>query len=110
HAQMYQRSKCVTLVAAADINAENLQAFQQRFSVPRGFDDHCKMLAEIKPDLVSIATYVPLHRSMIEDCVSAGVKAIVCEKPFLASPAECVAIRKLLAEFATKLIVSHPRR
>src|SRR5437868_396509 len=110
HGNMYRRSPRVDLVAAADINAENLHAFRERFSVARGFADHREMLESVKPDLVSIATYVGLHRAMIEDCVAAGVKGIVCEKPFLASPADCAAVRALLAKSKTKLIVAHPRR
>jgi predicted dehydrogenase len=68
------------------------------------------MLAEIKPDVVSLCTYVGLRRQMIEACAAAGVKAIVAEKPFLASPVECVAIRKLVADSGIKISVAHARR
>jgi predicted dehydrogenase len=110
HAEMHKKNPRVELIAGVDINADNLKAFQEKFAVPHGRADYKAAIAELKPDLVSICTYVGLHRPMIEACVAAGVKGIVCEKPFLASPADCVAVRKLMAGTKTKLVVAHPRR
>lgn len=110
HGMMYQRVPRTQLVAAADINAENLAAFQEKFAVERGFSDHRKMLAEVRPDIVSLCTYVGLHRGMIEDCARAGVKGILCEKPFLPSPADCAAVRRVAAETGVKIVVAHFRR
>ncbi len=110
HAAMYQHIDRTRLIAAADINEENLKAFQAKFGVNEGFRDHREMLAQVRPDVVSICTYVGLHRSMIEDCARAGVKGILCEKPFLASPADCEAVRRVAAETGVKILVAHFRR
>jgi predicted dehydrogenase len=110
HAGMYQKQPRTKLVAAADINAENLKVFQTTFGLEQTFTDYRDMLETIKPDIVSICTYVGLHRKMIEDAARFGVKGIVCEKPFLAAPADLDAIRALVSETGVKIVVPHIRR
>jgi len=110
HATAYGLCPRARLVAAADINAENLRAFQENFSGTRGFSNHREMLQEIRPEIVSICTYVGLHRRMIEDCVDAGVKGIFCEKPFVASPADLRAVGELVERSGVKICVAHFRR
>ena len=110
HAKMYRRNPRVELIAAADINGENLAAFGKEFDVDRTFASHQEMLREIRPDIVSIATYVNLHASMIEDAARAGVKVIFCEKPFLASIPQCRRIEALARETGVKIGVAFVRR
>lgn len=110
HAEMFQSDPRVKLAAGADINDENLQAFQNKFNVPRGFADYRHMLAELKPDLISIATYVGLHAQMIEAAARAGVKGILCEKPFVASVPQLRRVQQVVLETGVKLIVAHVRR
>lgn len=110
HAQSYKRSPRCRLAAGVDINPENLAAFQKTFDVPHGFADVGEMLEKVRPDIVSIGTYVGLHRSFIERCARAGVKAIFCEKPFLAAPADVEPVRSLVQETGVKISVAHIRR
>jgi predicted dehydrogenase len=110
HAKMFQSNPRIDLAAGVDINPQNLAAFQEKFSVARGFASHETMLRELKPDLVSIGTYVGLHATMIIAAARAGVKGILCEKPFLASPVECETISELVVETGVKIIVAHVRR
>ena len=110
HATMFQGNPRVKLAVGADINAENLKAFQDCFGVTQGFSDYRAMLKEVKPDLVSIGTYVGLHRQMIEDSARAGVRGILCEKPFLASPADLAIVRKVAEETGVMIVVNHMRR
>ncbi|MFZ1771159.1 MAG: Gfo/Idh/MocA family oxidoreductase, partial [Caldilinea sp.] len=88
HGETYGRSQRTRLIAVADINAENLHAYQEAFDIDQGFADYREMLATVQPDLVSICTYVGLHRQMIVDACNAGVKGIICEKPFVAHRSE----------------------
>jgi predicted dehydrogenase len=110
HARMFQKNERVELVAGADINADNLKFYQEKFSVPQGFHDYREMLKVVQPDLVSIGTYVGLHRQILEDCARAGVKGVLCEKPFLTSPADIEPVRKIVAETGMKVCVAHIRR
>lgn len=110
HAGMFKRNPRVELVAGGDINAENLNYYRESFGVPRGYLDYREMLKKEKPDLVSIGTYVGLHRQIIEDCAHAGVKCILCEKPFLNAPADIEPVRQSVEQTGVKLAVAHIRR
>ncbi len=110
HARMFLRNSRTDLVAGADISAENLAYYQDAFNVPRRFKEYVDMFREIKPDIISIGTYCGLHRPIIEAAAKAGVKGILCEKPFLNAPANVEPIRQLVAETGVKICVAHIRR
>lgn len=110
HGRVYNRSDNFELVAAADVNAENLAYFQLQFGDVQGYPSLEAMLSEVKPDVVSLCTYVGLHLPMMETCIKAGVRAILCEKPFVKSPKELATLRKLVEESAVEIMVPHFRR
>ena len=110
HAKMFQHEPCVELIAGVDPNPENLAAFVERFGVPKRFGSSEAMFREFIPDIVSIGTYVGLHHELIESAARAGVKAIVCEKPFLASIPQCRAVEAIARETGVKIVVAHVRR
>jgi predicted dehydrogenase len=110
HAKAYLEHPDVELVAGADINPENLAAWQQEFGVPTGHLDYREMLETVKPDIVSICTYVGLHAQILVDCANAGVRGVFCEKPFLAAPAEIAQVREAVAATGMKVSVAHIRR
>ncbi|ODT74028.1 MAG: hypothetical protein ABS76_37960 [Pelagibacterium sp. SCN 64-44] len=110
HGKVYGRSENFELVAAADVNAENLAYFRSHFGGVAGYPSLESMLAEVKPDVVSLCTYVGFHLSMIETCVNAGVRAILCEKPFVKSPQELATLRELVARTDVEIMVPHFRR
>lgn len=110
HASVMMRHPQVDLVGAADISQENLSAFLSVFPEARGFTAYRQALSELKPDLVSICTYVGLHREMVEACVKHGVTGILCEKPFVNSPKDLGEIEGLLQQSKARLVVAHIRR
>lgn len=81
----------VQLVAAADIDAERVRAFTTRHGIPGTFTDYATMLAEVKPDLVLIATPPAGHAAMSIAAMEAGAW-VLCEKPPCGSLAELEAI------------------
>ncbi len=109
HAEVLGRCGRTELVAAADISAANLAAFQERFPC-EGFVDYREMLAKAQPDIVTIGTYLGLHAEMIEAAADSGVKGILCEKPYLASPAEIARVDACVARTGVKIQVAHIRR
>jgi predicted dehydrogenase len=80
HANAYQNNARTRLVGACDLNVENLQAFAAAYSIP-GYANLSEMLEAARPDIVRICTYAGTHRSLVEQCLAGGVKAIWCEKP-----------------------------
>jgi predicted dehydrogenase len=81
----------VVLAAAADLDANRVQEFCAKSGVPRGFTDYATMLAEVKPDLVLIATPPKQHAAMSIAAMRAGAW-VLCEKPFCGSLAELAQI------------------
>ncbi len=110
HGETYAHNPRTRLVAVADIQPDNLLAYQQEFDLEQGFADYQEMLAAVQPDIVSICTYVGLHRQMLVDACRAGVKGIICEKPFLAAPADLTAVAEAAAASGTKIVIPHMRR
>lgn len=109
HAAAYQRNPHTNLIGVADIATAHLDAFNERFDTV-GFTNYREMLESQRPDIVSICTYVGLHAEMIEAAVDAGVKAIFCEKPFVATPAQLARIHTRITQSQTKLAIAHVRR
>lgn len=109
HAAAYQRNPNIRLIGVADIAPAHLDAFNEQFDA-EGYTDYRQMLATQRPDIVSICTYVGLHADMIEAAIDAGVKAIFCEKPFVATPRQLTRIRERIAQSHTKLAIAHVRR
>lgn len=110
HAKAYRRSTNFELVSAADVNAENLAYFQGQFDGVAGYPSLEALLAEQTPDIVSLCTYVGLHLKMIQTCIEAGVRVILCEKPFVSSPRELAVLRDLVAKSGVEILVPHFRR
>jgi UDP-N-acetylglucosamine 3-dehydrogenase len=109
HAAAYQRNPHVRLIGVADIATSHLDAFNERFDTV-GFTNFREMLDTQRPDIVSICTYVGLHAEMIDAAIDAGVKAVFCEKPFVATPIQLNRVRERIANSQTKLAIAHVRR
>ena len=88
HAEAYAALESTELVAAADINPENLAAFAGRFDVPAAYLDYREMLARERIDIVSICTWVGLHAEITVAAAESGVRGILCEKPMALSMSE----------------------
>jgi len=72
----------------ADTRAQFVDCWRDVWNGIRTYDDYTRMLEEIKPDLVCIATRQTLHAEQIELAVQAGVRGILCDKPLATSLAE----------------------
>lgn len=75
--------------AICDIQPEKTEALAERFgleTVPR-YTDYKKMLDEISPELVAVATESGSHAAVALDCIAAGCNVII-EKPIALSLAD----------------------
>ncbi len=88
HAAGYVAADRVDLVAAADLDPEQLAAARDRYDIPRGYEDYREMIETESPDIVSVATRPGPHLDMVRYAVERGVPAIYCEKPLCRSMAE----------------------
>lgn len=110
HAGAYAQVPEVQLVAGADPNPEARQRFVARRGVTAVYEDYRALLAQERPDLVSICSPTHLHAEMTYAAVEAEVKAIFCEKPIAASLADARHMVSLCLERGVILAVNHTRR
>ncbi len=99
----------IPIVAGADISEEALQAFAEETGAEGLFTDHRKMLAEVKPELVSVVTHDALHCEMVVAAAQAGTKGIVCEKPMALNLTEADEMLAACQASGSRLTVSHQR-
>lgn len=110
HAHAYQLIEDLELAAAADISEENVQAFCASFGIERQYCDYHQMLAEVKPEIVSICTWPHLHEPMVVDCARAGVGMIFCEKPMADTIGAARNMVRVCEEEGCQLYFNHQRR
>lgn len=76
------------IVAVFDLGAETRTAFTACWGEMPAYADYERMLQEVQPDILCIATRQTMHANQIEQAVAAGVRAILCDKPLSTSLAE----------------------
>ena len=104
----------IELLAVCDIVPENCekvleQLSEEERSAVKRFEDYKSLLAEIKPELVAIATESGNHAQIALDCIEAGCHVII-EKPIALSIADANAIIKAAAEKGVKVCTNHQNR
>ena len=86
------RAAEVRVVAVYDRGAETRAEFQATWRDTWGeiapYDDYQRMLDEVRPDIVCIATRQTHHSAQIMRAVAAGARGILCDKPFVTTLAE----------------------
>ncbi len=99
------------LVAVADADAAGLAGAMKKLKLARGFADYRAMLAEMKPDIVSVAPrHIDQHRDMILAAVEAGARGIYMEKPFVRSLVEADEVVAACEKKNVKLSIAHRNR
>ncbi|MFJ9349138.1 Gfo/Idh/MocA family protein [Streptomyces sp. NPDC101237] len=79
------------VVAAVDIDARAVEAFRAEAGIPHAYTDLDRMLAEQRPDLVTVCTPPTLHRDQTVAALRAGAW-VWCEKPPVPSLADFDAV------------------
>lgn len=112
HGNTYFLLPRTELVGVADLVAENAGRFAENYGMAPGaaYSDYRRMLAELQPDIVSVATYAGTHVEMVHAAVEAGVRGIFCEKPFCLSMDDGRGMLAACEAAGVKLVVNHYRR
>src|SRR5438067_4561550 len=110
HARGYERAGSCELACVADISRENAEAFAAEHGNPAVYLDYHEMLAEEKPDIVSICTWPHLHAPMVIAAAEAGIRAIYCEKPMAPTWGEAKRMHQVAVERGAMLCFNHQRR
>ncbi len=111
HMPGLQADMRLQIVALADIHPESTESFaaDNSLRVAR-YTDHNALLAQEHPDIVVVTLWTALHLSVIRDCIGAGVKAILSEKPMAATWGECEEIARIAEASGVLLTFCHQRR
>lgn len=91
HARAYRIEPRTQIVAAADTDEENLEVFCKRFGAT-GYTDYKEMLAKENIDIAAPILPVGPNPGIVIGSAEAGVKGIMCEKPFAPSLKEADAM------------------
>lgn len=85
HASAYSATPQVGNLVGCDTSPEAREAFERawsaRFPGLRTFADATEMIADVRPDILSVVTPDHLHARFAIEAMEAGVPRIFCEKP-----------------------------
>lgn len=98
----------VELVAFCDINEARAQQYADQYG-GRVYTDYRTLLAEEKPDAVSVCTPNALHAEVSIAAANAGAHVLV-EKPMAATEAEALAMIAAAEKNGVQLMVGHNQR
>ncbi len=112
HALGYSLSEHVELVACADTYLPVAKRMAHRYGFSAVYADYRQMLAEQKPDVVSMALWPDLHCEAVLGCVNAEQppRLINAEKPMAPTFGECLAMHEACEKAGIMLTFSHQRR
>jgi UDP-N-acetylglucosamine 3-dehydrogenase len=101
----------VDLVAIADVRDDPAQFFLAKYaSDAKHYTDYKEMLAQERPDIVSICVWPHLHAEIAIAAAEAGVKVIHCEKPMATTWGDCKRMKAAADAHGALLSFNHQRR
>lgn len=109
HLVALTRNPRIQLVAGSSRDDGRQSRFAERTGV-RTYSDWREMIAKEALDLVSVATYTPVHKEVTVACARSGIRAIYCEKPMAPRIADGEAMLRACRESGALLILNHNRR
>lgn len=110
HAGAFTSHPRANLVGLCDISQERLQRAKKFFPEVPLFLSAEKMLSELRPDIVSIATQSSSHLELVKLAIQYKAKGIVCEKPIADTLEKAKEMVALVEKSKTILIINHMRR
>lgn len=110
HADAIAAHAALQLVGFADQDLAAARRAAQAFGVDAAYDDPDRLLAELQPDLVTIATRTVGRADLVARCLDAGVRALHVEKPLCNSMAEWHGLRERFADEAVFVTYGALRR
>lgn len=109
HTRGYNLCEKTQIVAAADINSENLKKYGEEFGITALYPDYMEMLTKENLDIVSVCTWHVTHCQIVCD-TAPHVKAILCEKPMALNLGEAELMVEACDKAGVKFAIGHQRR
>ena len=99
----------IRLVAGSSRDPGRRSRFEERAGVA-SYADWREMIAAQALDLVSVATYTPVHEEITAACARAGIRAIYCEKPMASRVSEGDRMLRACKDSGSLLAINHNGR
>ena len=114
-AEAYRHVTRGRLTAVSSRQRDKLDAFAAAFGVPSRYTDYLEMFDREKPDLVHVNTPPSVRLEIFEAAESAGVPAVLVEKPLAIQGEDFLAMQAFARSARVKIAVNHqlhfhPRR
>jgi predicted dehydrogenase len=111
HMAGYAKTGTCELVAVADLNRGNAEAFVAVHGPGAAIhEDYRRMMEEAKPDVVSVCLWPHLHGEVVCAIAPYGPKAIHCEKPMDIHWDACLEMDEVCRRHGVQLTFNHQRR
>ena len=110
HFGMWRTHPRIKLAAVCDNNPKNLEIAKSKEPSLALYSSAEELLRDVKPDVVSIATWKDTHYEMMKLCLDHGVPAIVCEKPIAEKYKHAKEVVDRVKESGTHFFINHRRR
>jgi len=109
HLEVYTKEPRIELVAGSSRDLGRRERFAARTGA-RTYADWQALLAQEKPEIVSVATYAPQHAEITVACVQQGARVIYCEKPIATTLADAERMVQACQAAGALLVINHQRR
>lgn len=110
HFGMWASHPRAELVAVCDNDPAKLERATEMLPSVATYTDAEALLREVRPDVVSIATWKDTHHEMMKLALEHGVKAIVCEKPIAERYEHAHEVVQEARSRGVELLINHRRR
>jgi predicted dehydrogenase len=110
HAGAFLKNKRINLVAVADTSEKNRKFAKKHLKKVVIYSDADRMLNEMHPDIVVIASSDETHHNMVVLCTKHKIRLILCEKPIATNINEAKDMIRRVKKTGSILLVNHMRR
>jgi len=105
HLQAWQRIRGSHIAAVCDLDEEKAGERAREFGIERAYTDPVRMLEEVRPYFLDIATRPESHLDLIGEAVTRGIH-VLCQKPIAGSLAELGEMIRLAEHAGVRLCVN----
>jgi len=111
HVDAYKKHPKTEVVAISDVDIKKAEDCAKKWNISKFYSDNKEMLANEKPDIVSICTPCETHYDILKEVLEFDfVKGIFCEKPLANNLAKGKEMIDLCKNKNVALVVNHIRR
>ena len=110
HMEGYNLIDDIEVIAVCDPSLPARKTYMDEYGIEGEFESVAEMMAQAKPDIVSVCTWHLLHPAPTIDAAKGGAKGVICEKPMAIGMGAADSMVDGCTENGTKLVISHQRR